>query len=463
MGRVLRILKAAAAGVAVIVVAGAGWLYVRPPELLRIGDGYAAKIVCSNVFLAGRDANAVLAVDVQAPGNPLLRLIRVQVDEAGKQVTARILGLFAANYAIYRDGLGCTAVPDGDFAAARKAVPEPVVTKPSEDAPVLPIENDAAISELLADPRLTGENMRAVVVVHDGKIVAENYGKGFGPQTPLIGWSMTKTVNAALVGRLMLDGKIGAEDAGLFAQWRDDKRSQITLGQLLGMESGLRFNEDYGTVADVTRMLYLDTDQTALPASLALDDDPGTQFNYSSGTSVLISRIWMDRLGDEKQAIDYPRTALFDPIGMSSAVFEVDARGTFAGSSYLYATAHDWVRFGQFLLQDGVWNGERLLPESFMSMMRTPTASSGGMYSHGQSWLRPPGSGRSGETGIPDDAFWLEGHDGQSMVIVPSASLVMVRLGLTPSWLRYRPENLLKEILAKLPPPTRSASADLAQ
>jgi CubicO group peptidase (beta-lactamase class C family) len=85
------------------------------------------------------------------------------------------------------------------------------------------------------------------------------------------------------------------------------------------------------------------------------------------------------------------------------------------------------------------------------------------MYSHGQSWLRPPGSGRSGETGIPDDAFWLEGHDGQSMVIVPSASLVMVRLGLTPSWLRYRPEILLKEILAKLPPPTRSASADLAQ
>ncbi len=461
MGRVLRILKAAATGVAVIVVAGAGWLYVKPPELLRIGDGYAAKIVCSNVFLAGRDANTVLAEDVQAPGNPLLRLIRVHVDEAGKQVTARMLGLFAANYAIYRDGLGCTAVPDGDFAAARKAVPEPVAAKPPQDAAALPIEKDTAIAALLADPALTGEHMRAVVVLHDGKIVAENYGKGFGPQTPLIGWSMTKTVNAALVGRLMLDGKIGADDAGLFAQWRDDKRSQITLGQLLGMESGLRFNEDYGTVADVTRMLYLDADQTALPASLDLDDDPGTQFNYSSGTSVLISRIWMDRLGDEKRAIDYPRTALFDPLGMSSAVFEVDARGTFAGSSYLYATARDWVRFGQFLLQDGVWNGERLLPESFMSMMRTPTASSGGMYSRGQSWLRPPGSGRSGETGIPDDAFWLEGHDGQSMVIVPSASLVMVRLGLTPSWLRYRPEILLKEILAKLSPPTRSA--DLAQ
>ena len=462
MGRVLRILKPLAAGIAVIVVAGAGWLYVRPPELLRIGDGYAAKIVCSNVFLAGRDANTVLAEDVQAPGNPLLRLIRVRVDEAQKQVTARMLGLFAANYAIYRDGLGCTAVPDGDFAAARQSVPEPIATKPPREGAVLPIENDAGIAALLSDPGLTGENMRAVVVVHDGKIVAERYGKGFGPQTPLIGWSMTKTVNAAIAGRLMLEGKIGADDAGLFPQWRDDRRSQITVGQLLGMESGLRFNEDYGTVADVTRMLYLDADQTALPVSLDLDDDPGTQFNYSSGTSVLISRIWMDRLDDEKQAIDYPRTALFDPLGMSSAVFEVDARGTFAGSSYLYATARDWVRFGQFLLQDGVWNGERLLPESFMSMMRTPTASSGGAYSRGQAWLRPPGNGSSEETGIPADAFWLEGHDGQSMAIVPSANLVMVRLGLTPSWLRYRPEMLLKDILERLPPPTRSASAEPA-
>jgi CubicO group peptidase (beta-lactamase class C family) len=213
------------------------------------------------------------------------------------------------------------------------------------------------------------------------------------------------------------------------------------------MESGLGFNENYGTVADVTRMLYLDADETALPASRALSSDPGTKFNYSSGTSVLISRIWMNRIADSGEALDYPRQALFAPLGMSSAVLEADARGTFAGSSYLYATARDWARFGQFLVQDGVWNGERLLPEHFMRMMWTPTGASGGAYSRGQAWLKPPGNA---DDGIPDDALWLEGHDGQSMAVIPSAEIVVLRLGLTPSWLGYRPQVLLKNVIETL-------------
>lgn len=456
MGRVLRVLKTSAIVFVAAVAVGAAWLHFRPPELLRIGDGYAAKIVCSNVFVAGRDADKVLAEDVQAPGNPLLKLIRVDVDHAEKTVTARILGLFATNYALYRDGFGCTSVPDGDFAAARQAVPAVSMPKPQDNQGVWPDGKDAGgfadarVAALLAKPELTGQNMRAVVVVRDGKIIGEVYGDGFGPTTPLIGWSMTKTVNAALAGRLMLAGKLGFEDADLLPQWRGDTRSRITLGHLLGMESGLGFNENYGTVADVTRMLYLDADETLLPASLPLEADPGTRFNYSSGTSVLISRIWMDRIGNAAQALAYPRQALFGPLGMSSAVLEADARGTFSGGSYLYADARDWARFGQFLLQDGVWNGERLLSEQFMTMMRTPTASSGGAYSRAQAWLRPPGSDAGTETGLPSDAFWLEGHDGQSMAIVPSAKLVVVRLGLTPSWLRYRPQILLKTILATL-------------
>jgi CubicO group peptidase (beta-lactamase class C family) len=450
---VLRVLKAVAVLLLVITAIGAGWLYVSPPELLRVGDGYAAKIVCSNVFVAGRDADAVLAKDVQAPGNPLLRLITVDVDHAQKRVTARILGMFAANYAAYRDGFGCASVPDGDFEAAQLAVPDAPQTKPLESKENWPDGNavgsfaDARIAALLARKELTGPDMRAVVVVHKGRIVGEVYGEGFGPETPLIGWSMTKTVNAAVVGRLMLSGKMAFEDADLLPQWQNDPRSRITLAHLLAMESGLGFNENYGTVADVTRMLYLDADETALPASRALSSDPGTKFNYSSGTSVLISRIWMNRIGDARQALDYPRQALFAPLGMSSAVLEADARGTFAGSSYLYATARDWARFGQFLVQDGVWNGERLLPEHFMRMMWTPTVASGGAYSRGQAWLKPPGNA---DDGIPDDALWLEGHDGQSMAVIPSAEIVVLRLGLTPSWLGYRPQVLLKNVIETL-------------
>jgi len=131
-------------------------------------------------------------------------------------------------------------------------------------------------------------------------------------------------------------------------------------------------------------------------------------------------------------------------------VMEADARGNLVGSSYMYASTQDWARFGQFLLQDGVWNGQRLLPEGFVATMRTPTASSGGKYTQGQAWLAGPGGGTSAEFGLPQDTFWLQGHDGQTMAIVPSANLVFVRMGLTPSWLRYRPQIVLKEILNTL-------------
>jgi len=456
---VLRILKALLALVIVAVIGGALWLYVRPPELLRVGDGYAAKIVCSNVFMAGRDPYTVLAEDVQAPGNPLLRLIRVSVNREEGKVSARILGLFAPGHALYRGAFGCTSVPDGDFNAAMNAAPEEDLAAPPPSDDLWPegervaAANNGKLAPLLADEALAGPEMRAIVVVHNGRIVAERYGDGFDARTPLLGWSMTKTVNAALVGRVMLSGKLNFDDAKLFAAWHGDGRAAITLADLLGMESGLAFKEDYGAVADVTRMLYLDPDMVTLPVNAALQDKPGQRFRYSSGTAVLLSRIWMDRLGDPQSAFDYPRDALFGPLGMSSAVLEVDARGTFAGSSYLYATARDWARFGQFLIQDGVWNGQRLLPEGFVATMRTPTQSSGGKYTQAQAWLAAPGGDLSAAAGLPGDTFWLEGHDGQSVAIVPSAGLIVVRMGLTPSRLGYRPQVLVKQIVGALSAP----------
>ncbi|MBB3352752.1 hypothetical protein FHT70_002685 [Rhizobium sp. BK049] len=451
---VLRVLKALALLVVLIVVAGAAWLFVRPPELLRVGGGYAAKIVCSNVFIAGREADDVLHDDVQAPGNPLLRLMSVSVDRENSRVTARFMGLFAPGYAFYRSGLGCTSVPDGDFEAAANAVPFDATVKAETNDALWPQgegvgDPDEKIAALLGDAGLSGPAMRAIVVVRDGRIVAEAYGAGFSAKTPLIGWSMTKTVNAAILGRLMLDGKISFDDDHLLAQWKDDARANIKVSDLLGMESGLAFNENYGDVADVTRMLYLDPDMVSLPANAPIEAPPGQRFRYSSGTAVLLSRIWMDRVGNAPAAFFYPHDALFSPLGMTSAVFELDARGTFVGSSYLYATAHDWARFGQFLLQDGVWKGQRLLPEGFVGAMRTPTAASNGRYTQGQAWLAPGGS--SAAFGLPEDTFWLTGHDGQSMAIVPSANLIVVRLGLTPGWLGYQPQTLLKAVLAALP------------
>ncbi len=449
---IARIVKWLLALVVVAVAALAGWLYVAPPALIRVAAGYSAKIVCSNVFLAGRDPQAVLVLDVQAPGHPILKLMRVDVDREHKTVTAGLFGLFGKGIAVAHDGYGCASVPDGALdkapslpqpapsaaATADTLWPQGSVVEPSQDPDIVGILDDAT---------LTGPGMRAVVVVRDGRIVGERYGDGFSADTPLLGWSMTKSVNAAIIGTLVGSGKLSLDRTGLFDGWKGDGRAAISLADMMAMSSGLAFNEDYGDVTDVTEMLYLEPDMAGFAASKPLEGEVGKVWSYSSGTAVMLSRIWQDALGDREAALAYPRQALFAPIGMDSAVLETDARGTFVGSSYLYATARDWARFGQLLLQEGAWNGAQVLPEGFVDWMREPVAASKGVYGKGQVWIEGPGDeeapGAGVAAGAPADTYWLEGHDGQSVAIVPSKRLVVVRLGLTPSKLGYRPQRLV--------------------
>ena len=440
-----------------VVAVGASWLIVSPPALLSVGSGYAAKSVCSNVFVAGRDPAEVLARDVQAPGHPLLKLMRQKVDFERKTVTTHLLGAFAPGHAAWHEGFGCSSVPDGDFEAARQALSDvPLPAIPAGDPAVLWPEGEAvtpdpALAAVLADPALTGPDMRAVVVVRDGRIVAEAYGEGFSAETPLLGWSMTKSVNAALVGRVMQGGALSPGMDDLFPEWRGDARAKITLAQLLAMESGLAFNENYGAVADVTRMLFLEPDMTRFVLSLPMAANPGEAFNYSSGTAVLLSRLWMGALGGRVPALSFPARALFAPLGMASAVMETDETGIFVGSSYMYATGRDWARFCLLLLNDGVWRGQRLLPEGFVAAMATPNKGSGGGYSLMQTWLKGPGAKSDAEYGLPAGTFWLRGHDGQSAAIVPSRGVAVIRLGLTPSRLGYEPQLLVKRVLDALP------------
>ncbi|TIN50628.1 MAG: 6-aminohexanoate hydrolase, partial [Mesorhizobium sp.] len=181
------------------VIALFAWLYFAPPELIRVGSGYAAKIVCSNVFIAGRDPNEVLAVDVQAPGHPLLKLMKVSVDKERGLVSAGLLWTLGKSVAVERDGVGCASVPDGDTGRARQTSVhiEPLAVA-SQDAlwpegeRVDALQNPA-VTKIVDDAAIVGTGMRAVVVVKNGRIVAERYGEGFSAKTPLLGWSMTKT------------------------------------------------------------------------------------------------------------------------------------------------------------------------------------------------------------------------------------------------------------------------------
>ncbi|WP_274628324.1 serine hydrolase domain-containing protein [Arvimicrobium flavum] len=454
---VSKFVKGLALAVAIAAVVLGGWLYLAPPELIRVGSAYSAKIVCSNVFLAGRDPQQVLADDVQAPGHPLLRIMRVDVDDEARTVTAGLLGIFGTSVAVARDGRGCTSVPDGR-AEAVEAVATVAAEPPADPGAPWPegenvdAPNDAAIAAIAAileDPELAGPGMRAVLVAHNGRIVGERYGEGFSPATPLLGWSMTKTVTAAIIGTLVKDGRMKIDESGLLDTWQGDGRKAISTADLMAMSSGLEFNEDYGDVTDVTRMLFLEPDMAAFAASKPLAGEVGKMWSYSSGTSLILSRIWQHAAGAD--APGWPQKALFGPLGMRSAVLEADEAGTFVGSSYLYATARDWARFAQFLLQDGVWNGQRILPAGFVAWMREAAPASDGVYGRGQLWLRGPGpKDDPANAALPDDTYWLRGHDGQTIAIIPSRKLIVLRMGLTPSKLNYRPQALVAAVASRL-------------
>jgi CubicO group peptidase (beta-lactamase class C family) len=456
----------------VLVVA----LWLEPPELLRIGANYAAKIVCSNVFLAGRDPDDVLRTDVQAPGAALLHLMRASVDRPQHVVRAGLFGFIGDGVALARPDNGCAVVADGNVAYARQigALAASALTTPdaaSTGSPTIansgtaaaPValwpDGDAvtpnpALDRVLADDTLAGPGVRAIVVVDHGRIVAERYGDGFSARTPLLGWSMTKAVIAGLVGALIKDGRLTLDQSSFWPKAAGDGRDRIRIADLLAMSSGLRFNEGYGAVSDLTRMLYLQPDMPGFAHAQPLGHSPGEYWIYSSGSANILSRIVQDAAGPV--GANYPREKLFKPLGMTSATIETDEDGSLVGSSYMYASARDWARYGLFLMQAGVWHGQEILPAGYVAMMASPVAASGGQYGHGLVWVwgsdgKVPGRNPDSEFGIPVDTFWMLGHDGQSTAIIASRGLVVVRLGLTPRQDGYQPQPLVKALLAALP------------
>jgi len=448
---------ALSAGVVLVLIVMLWW---RPPDLIRVGANYTAKIVCSNVFLAGRDADEVLRTDVQAPGHPLLRLMRVAADRENGVVRAGLFGFIGGGLAVFRPGTGCAVLPDGRrgavvprAASAVATAPDVAEAEPWPDGDAVP-RTDAPLTEVIANDALAGPGMRAIVVVHDGRLVAERYADGFGPATPELGWSMTKSVMAGLIGILVKDGTLDlTRPVGAAMRWPDgDPRARITIADLLAMSSGLKFNEGYGAVSDVTRMLYLEPDMAAFARAQPLVHPIGTVWSYSSGSAVILSRVFQDAAGSD--ALGFVRHRLFEPLGMTSAVMETDERGTLVGSSYMYATPRDWARYGVLLVQDGVWKGQAILPPGYVSLMASPVAASGGEYGHGLVWRWTnaplPGENPNTAFGIPADTFWMTGHDGQYVAIIPSKQLVILRMGLTPSREHYQPEALVRAVLRVL-------------
>ncbi len=396
-------------------------------RIAAVGAAYKAKVLCSALFVSGRALDLERADEVSAEAYSLLRLFRARADRERREVSASFLGLWPRT-AAFRPGYGATLALGPLKALPPAPAPVPAAPLPVDPpSPALERILDSAFST--ADPR---RRTRAILVLREGRIAAERYAPGFSASTPLPGWSMSKSVTGALIGILVGRKALALSDKGLLPEWTDE-RAAISLEDLLRMRSGLRFAEVYHDArSDAVRMLFASADTAGYAASRPLEAPPGSVWRYSSGTTNILSLVARRALGDAEYAA-FPRRALFDPLGMTSAVFEPDASGTFVGSSFLHASARDWARFGELHRRGGVWGGRRVLPEGWAGFCAEPTPQSDGEYG-AQWWLKLHpglGGGSPAAAAVPGDAFHALGHEGQCLSVIPSRGLVVVRLGLS--------------------------------
>jgi CubicO group peptidase (beta-lactamase class C family) len=464
---VARVLSGVAAVLLVLVVVGA--LVAGIPQNAA---GMAAKGICSAALVAGRPMTTLLADDV-LPASPVLRLISIEVDHARQRVTGRFAGLFART-AVRLPDRGCVLdLP----AAALPAPPPPVASDapwPGGDTPIA-IEqwSDAAAANRLkqvvdgaftgaGDPQ--GVNARGVAVVQHGRLLALRLAPGFGPSTPLHGWSMTKTVNAMLAYKRAAESGLALEtpvvDAFVpgrapawTAAWRADTRRDIKVSDLLYMRDGLANVEDYNPWGTVPEMLWGEPDAAAYAAASPAEAAPGTRWRYLSATANILSAVVRGRFAGDAEYWAYPAQALFGPIGARTAFMETDTAGTWVGSSYLWASVGDWARLGQLLLDDGRWGGHQVLPPGFLALAKTPAMRDGAGHGYGaQAWLLgDPVGGTCRGQGLPADIVAMSGHWGQVVAVVPSRSAVIVRLGWTFRRSQFDACRFIGEVLQALP------------
>lgn len=435
--------------------------------LATVGSANKGQLLCSAVFVSGRAPDAVLGAEL---GGGALDQVSVSIDPSTGRTTTALF--WVRSDSLHRPGLGCTRAVGSDSGSLRRQIDvSRLPAAPDLDAERWPIgdrrpEDEAlagidasALDALLDAAFVTGagsaSGTRALAIVWQGQVIAERYAEGFHRHMPLTGWSMTKSVTNALIGLRVGDGVLHLHAPAPVPEWQgaDDPRRHITLDHLLRASSGLEFAEAYGSLkSDAVQMLFgpYGDDMGSFAASKPLIAEPDTLWNYSSGSTNLLQRILRDSFGSLEDYHAYVRERLLHPLGMTRTTIAPDASGTLVGSSFGYATARDWLRFGLLFLNDGVWEGQRLLPEGWVEYSVTPTpADPMGRYG-AQWWLNAGPAERPDERPwprLPRDVYRASGFEGQYLTVVPSHDLVVVRLGYTPERSRWAMDAFVADVL----------------
>ena len=442
--------------VVLIVVAGGTW-FVWPR--LPIITAFAAKGMCSSVFLANKQPARILSEDLSFfPIN--LALTRVDFEE--KSATSTVFGL-AKRKAVFREGNGAVIVlktPKEELKKSGFKIPDPGY---SQDILPWPKGN------IVADSLPAGVNIDrlhelidtcfdmpgsepfkktlGIAVVYKNQLIAEKYLYGYDHNTMFHGWSMTKSITGAWAGILADRGQLTLDEPVGIKAWQNDERAKITVKNVVQMSTGLDWYENYFTISDATVMLMQSEDMLASVTDNKLECPPGEHWNYSSGDANLLSGIIRDRINNDKIYHTSLYNDLFHPIGMLNTRVETDASGLFVASSYSYGTTRDWARFGLLFLNEGVFGGDTILSKDWADFMKTPARASNGQYA-GTFWLNEPEK-QNALVDAPDDIFFADGFLGQRIYIVPSKNLVAVRMGYGMG--NFNMNDFLREVIKTLP------------
>ena len=402
---------------------------------LDLISGFSAKSMASGHFLDHRSIKTIQEGDNDIP---LVRLAKLGYDGTAKMGFASVYGL-KERKAIYREGLGVTLIND-DFDVTtpyeiptrtqiKRALPFPYGDLELKDTFFSNIDYkklNAVVANAFDEKGKKDKRTRAIIVIYKDKIIAEKYADGFNKNSRILGWSMTKSITGTLFGILQKQGKFDINKPAPIAEWQKDERAIIRTGDLLHMNSGLEWEEKYDKICDATKMLFQAEDMGKVQLEKRAQFPPNLHWNYSSGTTNLLSKILRNQFKTHQEYLDFWYSSLLDKIGMNSAIVETDMAGNFVGSSYGWATTRDWAKFGLLYLHKGNWNGEQLFDESWIKYVSTPTNTSNGNYG-AQFWLNAGGKFPD----VPRNMYYASGFQGQMVAIFPSQDLVIVRMGLS--------------------------------
>lgn len=395
--------------------------------------GFSAKMSCSLHYVS-KQSKAQVHKDIVSYSS-LFGFPSVVYDDVRLRVSASFLG--REQQAQYRDGVGCTLVDKGEVL--------PAITLPRlyphsfEPEQTVSSEFDQSLNDLLLADNAEQHDTRALLVMRaNGDVIGQAYAQGYDAQSLFLGWSMSKTFTATLVGSLQYRGVIAAfenstsQPAGpLFTEWQNSERDSIALVDLLTMTSGLAFSEVYEPGSDATKMLFEDKSSNQRPLTSAAAFPAGEHWLYSSGTANLLALYAHRALGNNIESSQrYIQEYLLHPLNMTQAVLELDREGVFVGSSFMFATAQQWANLGALYLNDGNFNDYQILSRKWVQLAKSPNGSANDSRYGFQLWLNQgDGNQPLRWPSLPPNSYAARGNRGQLVMVIPEHQLIIVRLG----------------------------------